>query len=192
MTDLTLILDTLREETSPNSVIQKDVQRSLRKRIALITQHLEVQPSFSVLLLYPLHLLVWDMKACELLPSSIHKGHTQSITHSCLSRNSSHLSFSLPLDTEMLCLALVSFQGGCHMCMLTTKAPLEKLAWKGGGGTASAVSICCPGHQNQEHPKSGPYAPWDMKREVIGFSPLWSFLCLSNCHTSLQGTPGFH
>lgn len=153
---------------------------------------------FSVLLLYPFHLLVWDMNACELPPSSVHRGHTQSVTHSCSSRSLSHLSFSLPLDTSIefhrnaMFISGHRVQGGCHMCMLTTKASLGKLAWKGGGGTASSVSICRPGHQTHEHTKSGPYAPWDMKRKVIGFSPLWSSLCLSNCHTSLQDTPGFH
>lgn len=45
----------------------------------------------------------------------------------------------------------------------------------------------CPGHA-----EAGPYAPQDGKSEVIGFSLLWSSLCLSDCHTSLRHPPGFH
>ena len=71
----------------------------------------------------------------------------------------------------------------CYMLLLPYIGIFGKgeLSPAGGGGTA-VVGVHphaalqqwehCPGHQNSERAKSGPYAPQDMKGEVVVFSPL--------------------
>lgn len=148
----------------------------------------------------------WQMRPCKPPPYSNTRAQSlESIP--LLSRSAHHLSQTSTLITSSHVDAFASFlRNNMGKMAVISECSHLKYPWNGWAGPGwrrgchSSAHLpaalrqwkFCLGHQNFECARSGPYAPQDVKKEVVGFSPLWSSLCLSNCHTSPWHPPGFH